>query len=355
MADPPNRAYKALNDYFTQHEDDIVEIEMLPPAFPPPDGILMHEDLSLGVPKKTLVLAFNEARQLFFASKKVDGISSQVAFEATRIILLFDPEHITAANFRKRRLVELQRNLEDGDFPRAVQQELFYLNSILTSPLHRQSKSPTLWHHRAWLLNLSLPTKLGDSTGEQFLTSVRAEFDAVFKAGEKHPKNYYAWQYARRLLLKIERLYEDETIHGWKTSYHSFLCTCALLVKSWCCKHPSDISGWTLLFFLLPKINSISSRRSIVAQVLELTTKLHFEQESLWVFIRLVLADTLLGYERTPMIQQLQAYYKELNGNKRGRDEDDLFTGRVARAITWIEQHNTLLSDKETDLKANVS
>jgi hypothetical protein len=202
---------------------------------------------------------------------------------------------------------------------------------------------------------LFLPIKLEDSTGEQFLTSVRAELDAVFRAGEQHPKNYYAWQYARRLLLEIERLYEDETKHGWKISYHSFLCTCALLVKSWCCKHPSDISGWAFLLFLLPRINPISSRCSIVARVLEFTTKLNFEQESLWVFIRLVLADTLLGYERTPMIQQLQAYYKELNGNKRGRDEDGLFTGRIARAITWIEQHDTLLSDKETDPKANVS
>src|ERR1700744_3971783 len=111
----------------------------------------------------------------------------------TFIILLFDPEYITAANFRKRRIQtlfassELHSNFKD---------ELLFLNTILTSPLHRQSKSPTLWHHRWWLLTEVLPRlNIGDSNLQ---TIVASEFAAVMKAGERHPNNYYAFQHGRR-------------------------------------------------------------------------------------------------------------------------------------------------------------
>lgn len=61
-------AYNALTGYFQQHEDEVVEIEILPPAIEPPGGILMQDGLNLGLPKKTLVLAFSEARQVFFSN-----------------------------------------------------------------------------------------------------------------------------------------------------------------------------------------------------------------------------------------------------------------------------------------------
>jgi hypothetical protein len=61
-------AYNALSTYFQQHEDEVVEIEILPPAIEPPDGIMMQDGRSLGVPKKVLALAFVEARRVFFSN-----------------------------------------------------------------------------------------------------------------------------------------------------------------------------------------------------------------------------------------------------------------------------------------------
>ena len=73
-----------------------------------PNGILLQDNLNIGIPKKILVLAFLRARELFFSDIKAAGPSSPLAFEATRVILLFDTEFITVANFRKRRLLQLR-------------------------------------------------------------------------------------------------------------------------------------------------------------------------------------------------------------------------------------------------------
>lgn len=72
------KAYNALNDFFAAHEDDVVEIEMLPSAIQPTNGLLMQDGLNLGVPKKVLVAAYVRARQLFFEGIKA-GTASLVS------------------------------------------------------------------------------------------------------------------------------------------------------------------------------------------------------------------------------------------------------------------------------------
>lgn len=61
--------YESLSRYFEEHENEVVEIEVLPPAIEPLDGILMQDGSSLGIPKKALVSAFLVARQVFFKNK----------------------------------------------------------------------------------------------------------------------------------------------------------------------------------------------------------------------------------------------------------------------------------------------
>lgn len=347
--DLKDRAYGALSGYFNAHRDETIEIEILPPAVQPPNGILMEDGLNIGVPKKILALAFVRARELFFAGVKADGPVSQLSLEASRIILLFDPEYITAANFRKRLLLHYQR--QEGDqakknFNHVVDQEIVFLNSILTSPLHRQSKSPTLWHHRTWLLDHFFSVQVSHSSSERLLTATRAELDAVMKAGERHPKNYYAWQYARRLFTKLEALHNDTSDHAWKPSYHSLLSTCALLVKSWCCKHPSDISGWSFLLFLLPLLTSVARRRRIVQQVLEYAVKLNLEQESLWVFLRTALADTILEDEHCALVQMLQKHQEELSKANSTIGGNNNSERRVAQALEWIKCNSVALPEQ---------
>ncbi|KAF2471743.1 uncharacterized protein BDR25DRAFT_22623 [Lindgomyces ingoldianus] len=330
-------AYDTLNEYFIEHQDEVINITVLPPGMPfDSDVLIMQDGPTMGVPKSTLVLAFLRARRIFLEAEKV------LRLEASRVILLFDPEYITATNLRKRRILGLvAKKCESGwdEYKKTLGRETIFLNSILTSPLHRQSKSPTLWHHRAWLLEFISLTKLAEPSPDSFLLFARAELDAVLKAGEQHPKNYYAWQYARTLFEKLDIMFLDETEHFWKSAYHAFLTTCALLVKAWCCKHVSDVSGLSFLFFLLPRLKSVSRRRRIVRDVLDYTEKLRLDQESLWTFLRTTLASAVLEGERDALTQQLRNYQLERILGEQGKDEEN----RVTAAVKWIDMYSISL------------
>lgn len=319
------QAYEALAKYFKAHDKQVVEIEVLPPAIQPPDGILLQDGHCLGVPKKILALAYIEARSRFFVNAK-DGDYHSIALDATKVILLFDPEHLSAANFRKRRLVALQAETsleEQFVYRKAVKYEFCFLDSILTSPLHRQSKSPTLWYHRFWLLELLCPNSL-QGVPKQLRTDFwRTELSTVYKSGERHPKNYYAWQYARRLMDRIDDLQATTD--------------CAQSVKAWCQKHPSDISGWSFLAHLTAKLGRVSEREDLVRDVLRYAMKMQSEHESLWVFIRIVLAHDALQEGRAGVVSVLRKYGTEIES---AGDRTVLF-GRIQETLNWIGKHST--------------
>lgn len=315
------QAYDALSSYLQAHNNQIIEIEVLPPAIQPPNGLLMHDGLSVGIPKKILALAYVEARKRFFHNVK-DEDSQSLALQATKVMLLFDPEHLTAANFRKRRLVTLQAGttLEDKlAFRKSVKYEFCFLDSILTSPLHRQSKSPTLWHHRFWLLELLGPKSL-KGIPEDFW---RTELRSVCKSGERHPKNYYAWQYARKLVMMVDGM--DATFEFARS------------IKDWCCKHPSDISGWSCLTFIIPHVEPPAERQDLVREVLDYAINLRSEHESLWVFIRTILAEKTLQDGQIKLVSMLRDYDQEL----KSADGQCALSVRIRQTLDWITKYGT--------------
>lgn len=80
--------YESLSRYFSEHEHEVIEIEILPPAIQPPDGILMQDGSSLGVSKKALALAFLAARQIFFDNKSNHPLDPKVQKSPTHDELL---------------------------------------------------------------------------------------------------------------------------------------------------------------------------------------------------------------------------------------------------------------------------
>jgi hypothetical protein len=318
-------AYESLSCYFQEHEDEVVEIEILSPAIAPPDGILMQDGLYLGVPKNILALAYMEARQRFFDNRQYEA-KSTMALQATRNMLLFDPEHLTAANFRKLRLsrLEAESGLHSGTaYHKALRQELCFLNSILTSPLHRQSKSPTLWHHRFWMMDSLQAIELTNASENQRASFLRDELDAVFKSAEQHPQNYHAWQYARRLTNKIESPHLKQNL--------------ALRVKDWCCRHPSDISGWSFLLYMMPRLESASLRKEVVRDVVHYAIRLRAEQESIWVFVRITLGQETLFEEHQALYEELQDY----RGDVEAANKHQLVLARVSGALAWLDTHGS--------------
>ncbi|USP76537.1 uncharacterized protein yc1106_03811 [Curvularia clavata] len=319
-------AYASLTRYFQDHENEVVEIEILPPGVQPPDGVLMHEGLHLGVSKKALVLAFMEARQQFFTNKHSNDPSTiDQTMRATEIMLLFDPEHITAANYRKCELARLkaEHGLHTGNICHtSLQRELRFLNSILTSPLHRQSKSPTLWYHRAYVVDSLISVELAEAANSQKMIFWKKELDAVCKSGEQHPRNYHAWQYARRLVQKARSFDFEEHF--------------ARNVKTWCCRHPSDISGWSFLLYLMPQI-ALSLKQELLRDVFNYAVKLDIKNESLWVFMRTALVEDLSSTGHLETYQRLQVHAETLRADKRLSTEYE----SILHAVQWVETYRT--------------
>lgn len=243
-------------------------------------------------------------------------------------MLLFDPEHITAANFRKRRILALGGDTLEHQ--NALHTELCFLDSILRSPLHRQTKSPTLWHHRAWLLSLVAPLEMKSASGKRIASIIFAGLDSICKSGERHPKNYYCWQYARRLVLALARVAAESSApfpFDWVVSaFSDKVCT-------WCFRHPSDISGWSFLLFLIARLDPIPERDEIVEKVLRYASKAKSENESLWFFVRNALAQPMLLDDREALLKILQESADKSDATER----ESVYLQHVKRSLLWID------------------
>ncbi|EPS41808.1 hypothetical protein H072_4206 [Dactylellina haptotyla CBS 200.50] len=248
--------------FFHQYRNEEVQIEYLP-FYPVPDTHIYIESTSIGIPKSSLWKAFQHARVNFFStlqslSQANLAASSLTLLSTSLVLILHDPEHITALNTRKRLLLSLfppQAPFPQGpsrgqDMPLTPQTEYTLLTSILTSPLHRHTKSPHLWSHRRWLLTTYPSLKYPPSTSSSSSSSssrpsisssssskllkrwARNEISTILRAAESHPKNYYAWTYARHLVLANHITFNHEDLIAW------------------CTRHPADVSGWSFLAWL---------------------------------------------------------------------------------------------------------
>ncbi|KAL8666213.1 MAG: hypothetical protein Q9202_001720 [Teloschistes flavicans] len=332
---PPNisQTYNHLLSLLHPSPPAVLELDILPSSsFPslPPSALqnpsphhILHENNSIAIPKPLLLQCHLHALSLLFAppapvpptSKTLPHaappshapISQQHDEEeeeeerkylATSIILLQEPTHLTAANLRKTHLLALSRHLNPNpSLTAAITQELHHLTSLLTSPLYKHAKSSTLWSHRLWILR-TFPAqyisthmhdrgaKGGRGGGRRRRGArwwgwgvVAAEMDIVMQAGERHARNYYAWNYARdvvrwartaaeagrghaeelagegmRGMVGLESDMEEEEEEEWKDRVAK--------VHRWCLAHPRDISGWSFLVFLLDHTPSSTTRTS---------------------------------------------------------------------------------------------
>jgi hypothetical protein len=227
---------------------------------------------------------------------------------ATSVILLFDPEHVTAANYRKQHLRDAFNKADSGredapmGFVEGFGSEIWFLNCILASPLHRQTKSPTLWYHRFWVYNAlhgrNLPT-----WPHSVLTR---ELDVIFKAAERHQHNYYAFQYARRIVHPdFEGAVDEEALKTrvdcpgsrvWREEYynsrlsHAQAAYLPLLERSasWCKSHPSDTSGWSFLLFMMQKLRLPESNGKVIQATLKFAVGMQWKGQALWHFMRTI-------------------------------------------------------------------
>jgi protein prenyltransferase alpha subunit repeat containing protein 1 len=308
----PLAAYQSISSVLALPDDGLLEIEFLGKGHILGEGQFVVQDgRAVGISKLGLVQAFMVARQRL--RDHLDGsrmLAGDEVFAATAVILLFDPEYLTAANSRKR-LIQAEIS-NGGDVKPRLEREQRLVDSLLTSRLHRHTKSPTLWSHRRWLMttltSLDLPVNV--------LGGIK---DVVSVAGERHARNYYAWCHARFLMGLDVSLDRPGILAA---------------VQAWCFQHHTDISGWSFLYFLLSTESDASTEpgRLVFAEVLNLVNSLRLANESVWVFLRTAAASGLVGDGQYAQFLKVQAAVLETS--KTPADQ------AVLRAATdWCETY----------------
>ncbi|RDA90548.1 hypothetical protein CP533_5680 [Ophiocordyceps camponoti-saundersi (nom. inval.)] len=277
----------------------VLEIELLGYSHYANDApSFMRDGNAIAIPKLRLVQAFIQARNIFVAYTRGDQVvTEKPALEATAVMLLFDPEHLTAANIRKR--------LVSKDDATLIAREKLFVDSLLTSRLYRHSKSPNLWSHRRWLMKRMRKHGLVADPVEEFR-------NVILISAERHARNYYAWNHARFLIELVE------------PGSVSWSCIQAQMVK-WCRCHHDDVSGWMFLALLLERWPARAN--SVLADVLELTESFRWRNESVWYFLRNVVA----GPQRLSFDSTLQVV----------RGEADVDSKVLDRASSWIQEYPT--------------
>jgi len=322
----PRSAYKDISALFSNTFEELktgqapplLEVEFLGTSHPLEDGVnYLRDESAVAIPKLRLTQAFLVARQVLqdhLTSRPV-GVTAAVpdqVLAATAVVLLMDPEHLTATNTRKRALQHKPSFATGADDDaaaglrlRAVQAEKYFVDSLLTSRLHRHTKSPTLWSHRQWLLKLCQREGLHLDAGDEFS-------EIIMVSGERHPRNYYAWNHARWLLLNRlvldPSLSADDRQQQQKQQQH--LEKLGHDVKNWCLKHHGDISGWSFLAFVL---GHLSDRRrqaalcnAVMQDVLRIVESFRWSGESVWVFLRHLVATHDIDEENSASLRALE-------------------------------------------------
>lgn len=250
--------------------------------------------------------------------------------EASSFLLLANPEHLSAANARKRAIKTVARNNDTPLLARALSDELWLLDSLLTSPLHRHAKSPTLWSHRRWLVRAYLDDVVGlracDAAG--FL---EAELRVVCGAGARHPRNYPAWDYARDVTRVV----------GLGGFGHTSILR---QILHWCLRNPGDTSAWSFLTWLVsrPQVG-FDGGGQVVQEVLEAAISLQWTSEAVWGLLRVVLASDLClsALDREKLMNKLcgldGAYTTQADAIG---PSTQLFLRRVEQSLQWVRQES---------------
>ncbi|KAJ0414984.1 hypothetical protein BJY00DRAFT_269836 [Aspergillus carlsbadensis] len=343
---PQTDAYRDLSRIFRDRNGRVLEFEVLPPAF----GPFLEDDCSIGVTKKYLVQAFVTARKVFFdglkdsgytgssslpdlaAQKAVsDGLDQTIAI-ASEVIILFDCEHLTACNWRKRRLTALA-DLDLEKFAQALDTELSLMTTYLCSPLHRHTKSPTLWQHRRWIQTHLMHLRKPDFQTAQDL--LEAELSAALRAGERHPRNYYAFSYLRQIHRVLSGAGGDEA-QAWSTRLAQAIMPSML---NWCLANPTDISGLMFLLYLLDAVSDAVLQLDIISKVARFALDIGWEGESLWTFVDL----TVRRFQVVASVDGLQTYPWDILLVSGSSDQHSHASHKAASPYwkTWLERAQT--------------
>lgn len=315
----PTAAYeaisKALTEYGSQH-GELLEVEILGKSHPlEPGTFFLQDGNAIAVSKYGLVQAFFLARKILQSHISAEStLSADGLLAVTSVVLLMDPEHLTAANSRKKLAVSAGAD-SDAKMLEVIERDRFFVDSLLTSRLHRHTKSPTLWSHRRWLVETAA------RHGVQHNVAGSLE-KVVMVAGQRHPRNYYAWCHARWLTNNVPK--------GEDGQEEPVLAELLGPTKRWCFRNHTDISGWSYLYFLLAKLDGAAAS-TVFEETAKLAVSFQWTNESTWVFLRTLAASKITGEKEFTLFQDTRAALLRKTGD---REET---SHALVMAQTWFE------------------
>lgn len=294
--------YQCIANVLSTQHDELLDIEVLGPSHAlPQDTYLLSEDHAIAIPKFNILRAFVPAYAIIKEHLRGNHGLPEELMRATSVILLLDPEHLTAANARKRHIQNaIQKNTHNID--ESLDKELYFIDSLLTSRLHRHTKSPTLWGHRQWLLEQCLARQRPPMRSRSLATTLER---LIFVSAERHPRNYYAWCHARYLLGLAHYASPQGNSGGDEQGQQQHplqekdiaatLEQVTELVKKWCFNHHNDISGWAFLMVLIEEQPQAAA--AVFSETLHLAETFSWRGESVWYFLRTMLRGNWLDRE----------------------------------------------------------
>lgn len=315
----PAAAYEVISKALTEHEGqhgELLEVEILGKSHPLEPGTFLLEDgYAIAVSKYGLVQAFFVARKILQRHISAEStLSSDGLLAVTNVVLLMDPEHLTAANARKKLAVSVGAASEER-LLEAIKRDMFFVDSLLTSRLHRHTKSPTLWSHRRWLVETAA------RHGAQHKVAESLE-KVVMVAGQRHPRNYYAWCHARWLTNNMPEGQDGQGDHALRKLLEP--------TKRWCFRNHTDISGWSYLNFLLAKLDGADAS-AVFEEAAKLAVSLQWTNESTWVFLRTLAASAPMGKKEATLFQDTRTALLQKTGDSEGASR------ALVMAQTWFE------------------
>ncbi|KAH8155872.1 uncharacterized protein LAJ45_00884 [Morchella importuna] len=346
MASPDPSPASELTAFFHAHRNTPVSIEFHPPHTP-----LLTSGLHIAIPKTHLLAAFPAAYHTFSTLHPTttpwSASDARALLDATLILILVAAEHTTAVNTR-RRILQLELS-EDVVTPR---EEMALLQGVLTSHLAKHNKSPSLWGYRQWIVERCGVGVLGDG-------GLVGELEVVRRSGEAHPRNYYAWSYARFIVDKFYSCGDGSPCPGNDAPPPPPPPLLRELVESHaalCRTHVSDTSFWSFLLFLFWRARESTSSGDDCGYIFSITKDAAIYahdmargHESVWIFIRTVIVDEKLQLkdaERQELIGMVEGWVQE--AETAGNEDEELVIEK--EALRWISRRSTTAS--ETPLAA---
>ena len=309
------RAFEAISQALKPNGGELSEFEILGGhhILDDDNALFLQDGNAIALTKLGLVQAFIIARRLLFDHPNAElHEDTKVVQDATAMMLLMDPEHLTAANTRKR-ILQTSLGVRLTGRESLLLTEKHFIDSLLTSRLHRHTKSPTLWSHRQWLITQFQRYAFSVDTVDDFKR-------VILVSGARHPRNYYAWTHARFLVSQLEDVPDvlDVLVNS---------------TKDWCFSHHDDISGWMFLSDLL----SMHMRRvpEVVAETLKFTKSFQWRNESVWYFLRSVVARD----GGRPEQECVQDIANALRAGAKANALHESTNKAVNQALRWMNKH----------------